>query len=294
MFASGSKSSPSAAGFRDRRPCISAILTHRRICHDRNPASASSVGERAAQKRATDIGLASIGFLFLAPLLIITAIVVKLDLVRQHHFPSDPPWLQRRVVRYLEVPQHDGLGEWSRDQAGKQEDARVTRAGRILRKTSIDELPQLWNVLRGEMSLVGPRPHALAHDNYYDQMIGNYACRRHVKPGLTGWAQVNGLRGETPAIDLMNKRVEYDVWYVIKLEHLAGHPHHDADCGGALGSGRLLSHSYRRFSISRISVARSALFDVGLVPCATELTAKVVYCEVSARSTSSGLMDGYV
>ncbi|MET4212446.1 lipopolysaccharide/colanic/teichoic acid biosynthesis glycosyltransferase [Bradyrhizobium sp. LA2.1] len=98
-------------------------------------------------------------------------------------------------------------------QASK-EDARVTRAGRILRKTSIDELPQLWNVVRGEMSLVGPRPHALAHDNYYDQMIGNCACRRHVKPGLTGWAQVNGLRGETPTIDLMNKRVEYDVWYV--------------------------------------------------------------------------------
>lgn len=78
----------------------------------------------------------------------------------------------------------------------------------------MDELPQLWNVLRGEMSLVGPRPHALAHDNYYDQMISNYAYRHHVKPGLTGWAQINGLRGETPTINLMEKRVECDVWYV--------------------------------------------------------------------------------
>ena len=76
--------------------------------------------------------------------------------------------------------------------------------------TSIDELPQLWNVLRGDMSLVGPRPHALAHDNYYDELISKH----HMKPGLTGWAQVNGFRGETPTIDLMEKRVEYDVWYV--------------------------------------------------------------------------------
>jgi exopolysaccharide biosynthesis polyprenyl glycosylphosphotransferase len=96
----------------------------------------------------------------------------------------------------------------------KKEDPRVTRIGKLLRRTSMDELPQLWNVLRGEMSLVGPRPHALAHDNYYDQMISNYAYRHHVKPGLTGWAQINGLRGETPTINLMEKRVECDVWYV--------------------------------------------------------------------------------
>jgi lipopolysaccharide/colanic/teichoic acid biosynthesis glycosyltransferase len=95
-----------------------------------------------------------------------------------------------------------------------RQDARVTRIGKLLRRTSMDELPQLWNVLRGEMSLVGPRPHALAHDSYYDQMISNYAYRHHMKPGLTGWAQVNGLRGETPTIGLMEKRVEYDVWYV--------------------------------------------------------------------------------
>src|SRR5207248_11765969 len=96
----------------------------------------------------------------------------------------------------------------------RREDGRITRLGLLLRRTSIDELPQLWNVLRGEMSLVGPRPHALAHDNYYDPMISNYVYRHHMKPGLTGRAQVNGFRGETPTIDLMEKRVEYDVWYV--------------------------------------------------------------------------------
>jgi lipopolysaccharide/colanic/teichoic acid biosynthesis glycosyltransferase len=93
-------------------------------------------------------------------------------------------------------------------------DSRVTRVGYWLRRTSIDELPQLWNVLRGEMSVVGPRPHAVAHDNYYDQLIENYAFRHHVKPGLTGWAQVSGFRGETADVSLMATRVDHDVWYI--------------------------------------------------------------------------------
>ena len=79
----------------------------------------------------------------------------------------------------------------------RRNDPRVTRVGRILRATSIDELPQLINVLRGHMSLVGPRPHAVAHDDGYTKLIANYAFRQHVKPGLTGWAQINGFRGET-------------------------------------------------------------------------------------------------
>ena len=96
----------------------------------------------------------------------------------------------------------------------KRNDKRVTLVGRLLRATSIDELPQLINVLRGEMSLVGPRPHAVAHDNEYTKLIGNYAFRHHVKPGITGWAQVNGFRGETPDLDSMKKRVELDLWYI--------------------------------------------------------------------------------
>ena len=93
-------------------------------------------------------------------------------------------------------------------------DKRVTRIGRWLRRTSIDELPQLLNVLNGNMCLVGPRPHAVAHDNEFDKIVGNYAFRRRVKPGLTGWAQVNGYRGPTPSAASLERRIEYDLWYI--------------------------------------------------------------------------------
>jgi Undecaprenyl-phosphate glucose phosphotransferase len=172
-----------------------------------------SIFERA-QKRCMDIGLASVALLLLAPLLIVTAILVKLDspgnvIFRQSRrgFNGTPFDIWKFRTMYVA---ENGPAIM---QATKQ-DSRVTRVGRFLRKSSIDELPQLWNVLRGEMSLVGPRPHALAHDNYYDPMISKYVYRHHMKPGLTGWAQANGFRGETPTIDLMEKRVEYDVWYV--------------------------------------------------------------------------------
>ena len=95
-----------------------------------------------------------------------------------------------------------------------QNDPRVTRVGRTLRATSLDELPQLFNVLSGEMSLVGPRPHAVAHDHYYGARIANYAVRQKAKPGMTGWAQVNGARGETPHLRHMQARVDLDAWYV--------------------------------------------------------------------------------
>jgi lipopolysaccharide/colanic/teichoic acid biosynthesis glycosyltransferase len=103
-------------------------------------------------------------------------------------------------------------GEFIRQ--ARRDDPRVTRLGRILRRANIDELPQLFNVLSGEMSLVGPRPHAAAHNEEYAKLVGNYAFRHHVKPGITGWAQVNGYRGETATVDLMAKRVELDLWYI--------------------------------------------------------------------------------
>jgi putative colanic acid biosynthesis UDP-glucose lipid carrier transferase len=93
-------------------------------------------------------------------------------------------------------------------------DDRVTRVGRWLRKTSIDELPQLFNVLGGSMSLVGPRPHAVAHDNHFDKLVRNYAFRQRVKPGLTGWAQIHGYRGPTPTTEHIERRVDYDLWYI--------------------------------------------------------------------------------
>jgi putative colanic acid biosynthesis UDP-glucose lipid carrier transferase len=172
-----------------------------------------SIFERA-QKRCLDIGLATVALVLLAPLLIVTAILIKLDspgnvIFRQSRRGFNGKPFEIWKFRSMYVAENGPT-----IMQAKKQDARVTRVGRFLRKSSIDELPQLWNVLRGEMSLVGPRPHALAHDNYYDQMISKYVFRHHMKPGLTGWAQVNGFRGETSTIDLMEKRVEYDVWYV--------------------------------------------------------------------------------
>src|SRR6185437_9235275 len=93
-------------------------------------------------------------------------------------------------------------------------DARITKIGAFLRASSLDEIPQLFNVLAGDMSLVGPRPHALAHDEYYAMRISNYRVRHLVKPGITGWAQVNGLRGITNTVDDMKARINLDAWYV--------------------------------------------------------------------------------
>ena len=96
----------------------------------------------------------------------------------------------------------------------KKDDKRVTKIGRFLRRYSLDELPQLFNVMLGHMSLVGPRPHALAHNHKYARMIENYSGRHKVKPGITGWAQVNGYRGETSENELMEERVRYDLSYI--------------------------------------------------------------------------------
>ena len=95
-----------------------------------------------------------------------------------------------------------------------KDDPRVTRVGRILRSTNIDELPQLMNVLIGEMSMIGPRPHPIALNETFATLISKYTRRHTVKPGITGWAQVNGLRGETDTIEKMQKRVLYDLYYI--------------------------------------------------------------------------------
>jgi Undecaprenyl-phosphate glucose phosphotransferase len=172
-----------------------------------------SLFERA-QKRCLDLGVAAVALLLLAPFLIGSAVLVKLDSPGRVIFRQARRGFNGRQFNILKFRSMTTLDNGDCIQQATRDDARVTRVGKTLRKTSVDELPQLWNVLRGDMSLVGPRPHALAHDNYYDKIIGKYAYRHHVKPGLTGWAQIHGLRGETPTIDLMEKRVEYDVWYI--------------------------------------------------------------------------------
>jgi putative colanic acid biosynthesis UDP-glucose lipid carrier transferase len=93
-------------------------------------------------------------------------------------------------------------------------DQRITRVGAFLRKSSLDELPQFFNVLQGRMSIVGPRPHAVAHNEQYRKLIKGYMLRHKVKPGITGWAQVNGMRGETETLDKMEARIQYDLDYL--------------------------------------------------------------------------------
>jgi putative colanic acid biosynthesis UDP-glucose lipid carrier transferase len=99
----------------------------------------------------------------------------------------------------------------------QKDDERVTALGAFLRKTSLDELPQFYNVLQGRMSIVGPRPHVVAHNEYYRQMVPRYMLRHKVKPGITGWAQINGFRGETDTLDKMEKRVELDLYYIERM-----------------------------------------------------------------------------
>jgi putative colanic acid biosynthesis UDP-glucose lipid carrier transferase len=96
----------------------------------------------------------------------------------------------------------------------RKNDQRITSIGWILRRSSLDELPQFINVLQGRMSIVGPRPHAIEHNEYYKNVVSRYMQRHMVKPGITGWAQVNGLRGETETVDKMQKRIEYDLYYI--------------------------------------------------------------------------------
>jgi putative colanic acid biosynthesis UDP-glucose lipid carrier transferase len=108
----------------------------------------------------------------------------------------------------------DGVDEEGEVPQAVKGDSRVTRFGAFLRRTSLDELPQFINVLQGRMSIVGPRPHAVEHNELYKSQIDGYMLRHKVKPGITGWAQINGWRGETDTLDKMQKRIEYDLFYI--------------------------------------------------------------------------------
>jgi Undecaprenyl-phosphate glucose phosphotransferase len=172
-----------------------------------------SLFERAV-KRSLDISVSSVLLLLLSPLLLLTSLSILLE--------SGKPILYRQkrngfggrrfdILKFRTMSVCDD--ETSFTQA-KRGDTRITPLGHILRRLSIDELPQLWNILRGDMSLVGPRPHPVALDNQYDAVIAKYAARHHMKPGLTGWAQINGSRGETPTVASMQARVTHDLWYI--------------------------------------------------------------------------------
>jgi undecaprenyl-phosphate galactose phosphotransferase/putative colanic acid biosynthesis UDP-glucose lipid carrier transferase len=144
----------------------------------------------------------------------IVALAIKLDSPGPVVFVQNRHGFNGRRFRIFKFRTMCVLEDDASIKQAQRLDKRVTRIGAWLRKSSIDELPQLFNVLIGDMSLVGPRPHAAAHDSYYADLINEYAMRQHVKPGITGWAQIHGYRGETSTVEMMKARIDLDLWYV--------------------------------------------------------------------------------
>ena len=175
-------------------------------------------GWPSVAKRALDVGVSLLALLILSPLLAAIAVAIKLD------SPGSVLFRQKRLGfngKTFDIYKFRSMRSDASDADAAvlvtRGDSRVTRLGKILRRTSLDELPQLWNVLKGDMSLVGPRPHALkakAADRLYDEVVAEYAERHRVKPGITGWAQVRGWRGETDTIEKIRNRVEHDLYYI--------------------------------------------------------------------------------
>jgi len=172
------------------------------------------IGLAALPKRMLDFTGALIGLILLAPVFLAIAIGVRL---------SSPGPILFKQVRYgiagrpINVYKFRSMKAAPKDVPviqAKVGDSRVTKFGSFIRKTSLDELPQLFNVLKGEMSLVGPRPHAVEHNELYRKLVTGYMFRHKIKPGITGWAQVNGLRGETETLEKMQARVDYDLYYM--------------------------------------------------------------------------------
>jgi Undecaprenyl-phosphate glucose phosphotransferase len=165
-------------------------------------------------KRVMDVVVAAVALVFFLPVMLLTSVAIKLDsrgpvIFRQNRKGFNGREFVMFKFRTMTVQENGpAVAQATR------EDPRVTPIGRLLRSASIDELPQLLNVLKGEMSLIGPRPHALAHDDYFEKILGDYAFRHHVKPGITGWAQCNGARGATPTVEHISERVKLDLWYI--------------------------------------------------------------------------------
>lgn len=192
------------------RPLImrTGSLTSLRL--NRPPLSALEI----ALKRGFDLVAAALILVLCAPLLLLVAALIRLDSPGPVLFRQRRYGFNQQAFRIFKFRTMTTTDDGAVIVQAKRDDPRVTRIGRILRRYNIDELPQLLNVLAGHMSLVGPRPHALAHDRAFERKIALYARRHNVKPGITGWAQVHGLRGETDTDDKMAKRVAYDHWYI--------------------------------------------------------------------------------
>jgi undecaprenyl-phosphate galactose phosphotransferase/putative colanic acid biosynthesis UDP-glucose lipid carrier transferase len=165
-------------------------------------------------KRLLDLVAGSVALFTLAPLMLLAAAVLKMEGRGPVLFVQTRNGFSGRPFRMYKFRTMSVLEDGPVIRQATKNDPRITRFGRLLRRTNIDELPQLFNVIAGHMSLVGPRPHAAAHNSEYEKTVANYAYRYHVKPGLTGWAQIHGLRGETQTLSLMARRIEFDLWYI--------------------------------------------------------------------------------
>lgn len=165
-------------------------------------------------KRTMDIFVAGSALLFFAPLLLLVALLIKLESRGPVFFRQARGGLNGQAFTIFKFRSMRVQENGYRVVQARRDDDRITTIGRFIRKTSIDELPQLLNVLKGDMSIVGPRPHALAHDAQYGALIANYHLRFRARPGLTGLAQIKGLRGGTNAIEAMAARVDADNEYI--------------------------------------------------------------------------------
>ncbi|OAS27536.1 hypothetical protein A5481_01120 [Methylobacterium platani] len=178
------------------------------------PALAPRSGAGPALKRTVDLVGAGLGLLVLLPLILAIAVLIKWDSPGPVLFRQNRIGLGNRPFRVWKFRTMTCCENGAVVRQAQRDDPRVTRLGRILRRTSLDELPQLVNVLLGSMSLVGPRPHAVAHDAQFAGSVARYAERHAVRPGITGWAQVRGCRGETPNAASMQRRVDLDLAYI--------------------------------------------------------------------------------
>jgi putative colanic acid biosysnthesis UDP-glucose lipid carrier transferase len=173
-------------------------------------------GFRGVTKRMTDLVIAALALVALSPLMGLIALMIKATSAGPVLFTQKRYGLDGQLIRVYKFRTMTVAEDGDRVLQAKRDDNRVTRLGRVLRKTSLDELPQLINVLQGSMSLVGPRPHAVAHNEEYRRLISGYMIRHKVLPGMTGLAQINGCRGETARLEDMRERVKYDLDYLRK------------------------------------------------------------------------------
>jgi putative colanic acid biosynthesis UDP-glucose lipid carrier transferase len=171
-------------------------------------------GGQWALKKVEDLFLGFILLLCALPVMAIIALLIKLTSPGPVFFRQRRHGLNGEVIRIYKFRTMTSMDDGDVVVQAKKGDERITKIGKFLRRTSLDELPQFFNVLQGEMSIVGPRPHALAHNEYYRNLIDGYMQRHKVKPGITGWAQVHGFRGETDTLEKMQSRVDYDRYYI--------------------------------------------------------------------------------